>query len=75
VLLVWLGNLVSTGLVGYAVRATRISSIADTAAELCQAKLSDSLASIFILSVFCGILMFLDTTCLKNERRMCYYKL
>lgn len=67
VLTVWLGNLIGTGLVGYAVRATRISGIAEKAAALCQTKLDDSLLSIFILSVFCNILMFIAVDGFKNN--------
>lgn len=67
VLSVWLGNLVGTGLVGYAVRATRIAGIADKAATLCQTKLNDSLPSIFILAFFCGVLMFVAVDGFKNN--------
>lgn len=67
VLSVWLGNLVGTGLVGYAVRATRIAGIADKAAALCQTKLNDSLPSIFILAFFCGVLMFVAVDGFKNN--------
>lgn len=67
VLSVWLGNLVGTGIVGYAVRVTRISGIAEKAAALCQAKLDDGLISIFILSVFCNILMFIAVDGYKNN--------
>lgn len=67
VLSVWLGNLIGTGIVGYAVRATRIAGIAEKAAALCQAKLDDSLLSIFILSVFCNILMFIAVDGFKNN--------
>lgn len=67
VLSVWLGNLIGTGLVGYAVRATRIAGIADKAAALCRAKLDDSLPSIFILSVLCGFLMFIAVDGFRNN--------
>lgn len=67
VLSVWLGNLVGTGLVGYAVRATRIAGIAEKAATICQAKLDDNLLSIFILSIFCNILMFIAVDGFKNN--------
>lgn len=67
VLSVWLGNLVGTGLVGYAVRATRIAGIAEKAAALCQTKLDDGVLSIFILSVFCNILMFIAVDGFKNN--------
>lgn len=64
---VWVGNLLGTGLVGYAIRATRISGLAEKAAALCQTKLEDSLLSIFILSVFCNILMFIAVDGFKNN--------
>ena len=67
VALVWLGNLVGTGIVGYAVRLTRIAGIAEKAEALCQAKLADDLLSIFILSVFCNILMFVAVDGYKNN--------
>lgn len=67
VLSVWLGNLVGTGIVGYAVRATRIAGIAEKAAAMCQTKLNDSLVSIFILSVFCNILMFIAVDGFQNN--------
>jgi len=67
VLWVWLGNLVGTGLVGYAIRMTRIVTITEKAAVLCQTKLDDSLISIFILSVFCNILMFIAVDGFKNN--------
>lgn len=67
VLSVWLGNLVGTGLVGYAVRATRIAGIAEKATAICEAKLNDDLLSIFILSIFCNILMFIAVDGFKNN--------
>lgn len=67
VLSVWVGNLVGTGLVGYGVRCTRIAGLAEKAAALCQAKLDDSLGSIFILSVLCNILMFIAVDGFKNN--------
>lgn len=57
-LVIWAGNLFGTYLAAEAVRHTRISAIADRASELCQGKLSDGPVSLFLLSVFCGILMY-----------------
>ncbi len=54
---IWLGNLVGTALVGYAVRMTRIATIVQKAQTLSNVKLNDTLVSIFILAVFCGIMM------------------
>ncbi len=68
VLSVWLGNLVGTGLVGYGIRATRIAELIVPKAErLCQAKLDDSVISIFILSVLCNILMFIAVDGFRNN--------
>ena len=67
VALVWLGNLVGTGLVGYAIRITRVAGIAEKAMVLSQAKLDDNLLSIFILSIFCNILMFIAVDGYKNN--------
>ncbi len=64
---VWLGNLVGTGLVGYLARLTRISGIAQKAQTLCTTKLNDNLVSIFILAVFCGMLMYIAVDSFKNN--------
>lgn len=54
----WLGNLLGAGVTGYALRYTRIASVAARANELCSVKLTDTLLSVAILSVFCGLLMY-----------------
>lgn len=54
-----LGNFAGAFLVGYVLRFTRIySSINEKATILANAKLNDNLLSIFILSIFCGMLMY-----------------
>lgn len=58
--LVWLGNLVGAELTGLLMRATRAgAALAEKAGGLCATKLGDSLVSIFILSVFCNILIYI----------------
>ena len=64
---VWLGNLAGTGLVGCALRLTRIAGIAEKAAALCEVKLADDVGSIFILSVLCNILMFVAVDGFQNN--------
>ena len=60
VLITLVGNFIGTFLVGFVLRFTRIySAIGQKSGAICQAKLDDSILSIFILSVFCGILMYL----------------
>lgn len=56
-LTVWAGNLVGSVLVGLLLRATRISTLSEKAATISQIKLDDNLLSIFILSIFCNILI------------------
>jgi formate/nitrite transporter FocA (FNT family) len=53
--------------VGYAIRITRVAGIAEKATALSQAKLDDNLLSIFVLSIFCNILMFIAVDGYKNN--------
>ena len=57
--LIWLGNLAGTLLAGMLLRCTRLDVIGK-AQGICEAKLSDELPSIFILAVFCNILIYLS---------------
>jgi formate/nitrite transporter FocA (FNT family) len=57
-LIIWIGNFIGTFICAAAVNFTRISDkIGVSALEICRAKLNDNWISIFILSVFCGLLM------------------
>ena len=56
---IWAGNYAGTALTALAVGASRIAPIADRAASMCEIKLGDSLFSLFVLAVFCGLLMFI----------------
>ena len=64
---IWLGNLVGTGLVAAAVRMSRISAICERAAALCEVKLNDDLVSIFILSVLCNIFIYIGVDGYRNN--------
>ena len=57
--IIWLGNLAGTWLSAQVLRLTRIASITERAAAICQTKLDDNLLSIFILAVLCNILIFI----------------
>lgn len=61
-----LGNLFGTWAVASLVRCTRISAISGLAQKLCEVKLNDSLLSIFILSVFCNVLIYIAVDGYKN---------
>lgn len=57
-LTVWLGNLVGCLLVGQLLGATRNGAgLTEKAAAICDIKLNDDLLSIFILAIFCNILI------------------
>lgn len=58
--LVWLGNLAGAEAAGLLLRATRTgAALAEKAAGLCETKLGDSLPSIFLLAVFCNMLIYI----------------
>lgn len=65
---VWVGNLLGSLITGNLIRLTRISSISEKAKVLCDTKLNDSLLSIFILAVFCNILMFIAVDGFKTNQ-------
>ncbi|WP_028520736.1 formate/nitrite transporter family protein [Ruminococcus flavefaciens] len=56
---IWLGNFTGTALSAFLVLNTRICCISEKAAAMCDTKLSDAPLSIFILAIFCGLLMFI----------------
>ena len=66
--LIWLGNLAGAFLTGLAERATRVGpALAEKAQAICTVKLNDGLLSIFILSFFCNVLIWLAVEGFKNN--------
>jgi formate/nitrite transporter FocA (FNT family) len=59
VVIIWAGNLAGTFLGATALSFTRIAGISEKASGLIAAKMSDTPLSIFILAVFCGMLMYI----------------
>ncbi|MBQ8176527.1 MAG: formate/nitrite transporter family protein [Oscillospiraceae bacterium] len=60
VAVIWLGNLAGTAAMGAMILCTRLAdTVVPKAVEMCEAKLSDTPISIFILAIFCGMLMFI----------------
>ena len=58
-IIIWFGNLIGTMIVGLSVQLTKVGeNLTEKAQVLCETKLNDNLISIFILSAFCGLLMF-----------------
>lgn len=57
--LVWLGNLVGAEATALLLKLTRVGAgLAEKAQALCRVKTGDSLLSLFILGVFCNILIY-----------------
>lgn len=60
VIITLIGNFIGTFTSAFILKYTRIySNINTKAINICTIKLDDTLTSIFILSIFCGILMYL----------------
>ena len=58
--IIWAGNLIGTVGIGLMMLQTRsATALTEKAAAICQTKLDDNLVSIFVLAIFCGVMMFL----------------
>ena len=59
--IIWLGNLAGTALSAGLLLCTKLSAGAavDTVAKVCAGKIESSFLSLFILGIFCGMLMFI----------------
>lgn len=66
-LVTYVGNIFGVILCGYILRITRLNNIVEVANNLVEIKLNDNYLSLFILSVFCGILIFLAVELQKKE--------
>lgn len=63
---VWLGNLLGTFIAASALSFTRCGGIIKKAETIASVKLNDGILSIFVLSFFCGMLMFLAVNSFKT---------
>lgn len=69
VIITLIGNFIGTFASAFILKYTRIySSINTKALNICNIKLDDSLISIFILSIFCGLLMYLAVNGYKENK-------
>ena len=57
-IVIWLGNLAGALSTGYLLRLTRLETLFEKCNSICQTKLNDGLHSLFILAIFCNILIF-----------------
>ena len=63
-LITWIGNLVGTFLTATMVRNSRIyEGMAERVEQIAAVKLNDDFLSIFLLAIFCGMLMFIAVDC------------
>lgn len=69
-LLSLIGNFVGTFLVGNVMRYTRYENYIEIAQKLVEIKLNDNLISIFILSMFCGVMMYIAVNNFKHAKDM-----
>lgn len=56
---VWLANFAGAAAGGALLRLTRLTGAVERAQELCAAKLGDSLLSVFVLAIFCNVLIYI----------------
>lgn len=69
-LLVWLGNFAGTGLTAFLISFTRIKDkIIERCISVAQMKINDNLLSLFILAIFCGIMMYIAVDTYINQSK------
>ena len=61
------GNFLRTFTVGTLMRLTRFTNYIDTATNIVNTKLNDNILSIFILSILCGMIMYIAVNNYKKE--------
>lgn len=63
----WFGNLLGTGLTALMVKNSRIGApLVEKVMGIADVKLTDNFLSIFLLAIFCGMLMFIAVDCYRN---------
>ncbi|MCR4668398.1 MAG: formate/nitrite transporter family protein [Clostridia bacterium] len=65
--LIWLGNFAGCLIMGGLLRLTRLTALVEKAQGVADTKLGDSLLSIFILAIFCNILIYIAVDGFKNN--------
>ena len=67
-LFIWVGNFAGCYIVGSAIRGTRTFYTVDiTVHNICADKLNDTPLSLFILAIFCGLLMYMAVQTYRRE--------
>ena len=65
-LVCWIGNLIGSVVTGLLLRLTRVDLV-ETCQKVANAKLNDNLLSIFILSIFCGMMIYIAVELQKRN--------
>lgn len=65
--IIWVGNLVGSLIIGSAIKMTRMATIVTKAKTIANTKLNDNLLSIFILATLCGILIYISVDSYRNN--------
>lgn len=63
---IWLGNLVGTGVTALLLRVTRVSGISERALSLCETKLADGALSLFCLGALCNVFIYIAVEGFKS---------
>ena len=70
--LVWLGNLVGAEAVALLLKLTRAgAALTQKAAALCEVKTNDSLLSLFVLGIFCNIMIYIGVESYLANKHEC----
>lgn len=56
--IIWVGNLIGTWLIAFLISFTRNTAVAENAKTLCGAKMGDTYLSLFILGIWCDVLIY-----------------
>lgn len=73
VFLTFIGNFIGTNLSGLLLRQTRLENAMLKCEDLVQTKLNDNLLSLFILAIFCNILIYVAVEGFKSENALTKY--
>lgn len=66
--LVWLGNFTGTALSAFCIHFTKVNGkIIEKCTSIALGKVNDSLLSLFILGIFCGIMMYIAVDTFINQ--------
>lgn len=73
VAIIFLGNFVGTNLSALLLNFTRLSSLRERCSVIVQTKLGDDLWSLFILAIFCNILIYIAVEGFKSKNILTQY--